>query len=163
MVLTAVWLTRTPAAAAIQVRVFALAGAGAFAAFLSQGKGWPYQFLPSKVFFLIATAVALAAWAHTNVERGRGPTRWVGHPQAAPVAISIAIAVIAAAWIIWDAHAYDRSSHVRIARSVASYLNEVRRLRAVGARPRPGRGITAVVGPARVSQERPVRGNLAQL
>jgi hypothetical protein len=124
-VLTTVLLTRAPWGAATQVRVFALAGAGAFTAFLSQGKGWPYHFFPSKAFFLVAVAVALTAWAQNSLQRpGRAGGRTV-HPHVVPVAMSLAIAVVGAVWIIWDARAYGQSRHARIVRNVASYVDEV--------------------------------------
>lgn len=116
----AVVLTSQPRVAALRCRLFALAGVGAYGAFVLQNRGWPYHFLPAKSFFLIAVSGAVAAWAGRRFASWPAPRGRVLLRGAALVLVLLSIGSI------WQqAWAFQGTRQARVIRNVARYLNGV--------------------------------------
>lgn len=117
-VVFAVALTSQPRVAALRCRLLALAGAGAYVAYLVQDRGWPYHFLPAKTFFLLSIAGAVAAVAHRRLEALRNPAT---RPLALRAA-SLAMVLVTVGFAWQQAWAFQGTRQARIVRNVERYL-----------------------------------------
>jgi hypothetical protein len=123
--IAAIAFTRSPRIAVVQGRVFVGAAVGAFAAFLAQRKGWPYHFLPTKTFLLLAVAVAVAVWGRAAVTRlGGSHGRALRRRAAILGTICLTVAATAKTWS--DVRDSAGSRPAREARDLAAYVNDVK-------------------------------------
>ena len=91
------------------VAIPALAGLGAFAAYLVQGKGWLYQAYPALAFFALAAGAALARAPQPRPRMALGAARVSASPRSALLALGrwpLPLAFVAAgvgaalAWVV---------------------------------------------------------------
>jgi uncharacterized membrane protein len=113
--------TREPRVAVLRCRLFAVAAAGAYTAFLLQDRGWPYHFLPAKAFIVASVGVAAATLLFRILgARRERPMR----PLTAAIP-SIVVVVVTAGLIWYQARAFEQTRQARIIRNVAQYLKGV--------------------------------------
>lgn len=123
--LAAALLTRRPAPAAVTCRLFVLAGTGAFLAFVLQGKGWPYHFLPAKSFFGAAIVVALLSGLSAIVERWPTVTLTLRRRPGVAAIGAVLVAGVATLSSVHDVQNFYQTRNARVVQNVAQYLNAI--------------------------------------